>query len=171
MGVDIVAVSRAVPIPCKGDDSCDETHFTVGSYPKRRDGLKPGCYVKGKGGREFGFRAGSYIGYSDWRKTLCLLALGVVPQEVWEHPRRFQGKPFVELIDVLAHSRNWAFGRTIKHEPAAHTGSRHSRERTGVARPSGTTSYWVLWLGLPGRCSPTAGRVSLSLPPSTDGPP
>ena len=90
MGLDIVAISKAVPIQCEGDDSCDETHFTVGSYRKRRDGLKPGCYVKGKGGREFGFRAGSYIGYSDWRKTLCLLALRVPPEEVWEHPRRFR---------------------------------------------------------------------------------
>jgi hypothetical protein len=99
MGVDIIAVSRAVPIPCKGDDACDETHFAVGSYRKRREGLKPGCYVTGKGGRDFGFRAGSYSGYSDWRKTLCLLALGVLPEEVWEHPRRFRGKPFVELID------------------------------------------------------------------------
>lgn len=99
MGLDIVAISKAVPIECEGGDACDETHFTVGSYRKRRDDLKPGCYVKGKGGREFGFRAGSYTGYSDWKRELCLLVLGVLPEEVWENPRRFRGKPFVELID------------------------------------------------------------------------
>ena len=99
MGLDIVAVSKAVPIECKGGDACDETHFTVGYYAKRRDRLKPGCYIKGKGGQEFWFRAGSCSGYSDWKIDLCLLALGVSPEEVWQNPRRFRRKPFVELID------------------------------------------------------------------------
>jgi hypothetical protein len=99
MGLDILAVSKAEPVSCTGDEACEETHFTVGSFRKRRDGLNPGCYVKGKGGREFGFRAGSYRGYSSWRTELCLLALGVMPEEVWGNPRRFRGKPFVELID------------------------------------------------------------------------
>src|SRR4051812_20179100 len=99
MGLDIVAVSKVRRIECDGGEECDERHFTVGSYRKGRDDLKPGCYVKGKGGRDFGFRAGTYIGYSDWRTELCLLALGVSPEEVWENPRRFRKKPFVELID------------------------------------------------------------------------
>ncbi len=99
MGVDVVAISKARAVACQGDEACDETHYGFGSYPKRNDGLKTGCYVVGKGGRSFGFRAGSAAGYNHWRRELSLLAVGVEPEEVWEHPRKFQGQPFVELID------------------------------------------------------------------------
>jgi hypothetical protein len=99
MGVDIIAISKAKFVACRGDEECDEKHYGVGSYRKRRDGLKPGCYVVGKGGRSMGFGAGTYAGYNDWKRQLSLLALGVEPEEVWEHPRRFRDKPFVELID------------------------------------------------------------------------
>jgi hypothetical protein len=50
-------------------------------------------------GKEFGFRAGSYSGYNSWRRWLCERFLGVDPKEVWEDPKRFEGKPFYELID------------------------------------------------------------------------
>ena len=99
MGVDIEAISRAKYVACRGDEECDEKHYGVGSYPKRRDGLKPGCYVVGKGGRSMGFGAGTYVGYNDWKRQLSRMALGVEPEEVWDAPRRFRGKPFVELID------------------------------------------------------------------------
>jgi len=99
MGVDIIAISKAKLVTCRGGEECDDSHYGVGSPPSRRDGLKPGCYVVGKGGRSMGFRAGSYAGYSDWKRQLSLLALEVEPEVVWEHPRRFRGKPFVGLID------------------------------------------------------------------------
>jgi hypothetical protein len=100
MGVDIIAISKAKLVACRGDEECDDSHYVVGSSPSRRDGLKPGCYIVGKGGGSMGFRAGSYAGYSGWKRQLSLLALGLTPEEVWEQPRRFRGKPFVELIDL-----------------------------------------------------------------------
>ena len=99
MGLDIAAISKAKLVACRGDEECDDTHYCVGSYRKRRDGLKSGCYIVGKGGRSFNFRAGSYVGYSEWICQLSLLSLAVEPEEVWDHPRRFRCKPFVELID------------------------------------------------------------------------
>jgi hypothetical protein len=100
MGLDIIAISKAVPIKCQGGEECDDTHYGFCPEPeKRREGLKPGCHIIGKGGRWMHFRAGSYAGYGNWRRELAVLALGVEPQEIWEHPRRFRGKPFVELID------------------------------------------------------------------------
>ena len=99
MGVDIYGISKAKYVACQGDDEdCDETHYTVFAYPKRRDGLKLGCYVIGKGGRSCYVRF-SYGGYDAWIRQLSRLALGVEPEEVWQHTRRFRDKPFVELID------------------------------------------------------------------------
>lgn len=82
MGLDVEAISRATFVTCRNEENCDDTHHFVGSLRKRRDGLKAGCYVKGNGGRCFGFRAGSYTGYSEWRRQLSLLALEVEPEEV-----------------------------------------------------------------------------------------
>ena len=62
-----------------------------------RDGVKTGCYVPGRGGRESSLDF-NYAAYDGWIRRLSLMALGVEPGEVWNHPRRFRGKPFVELI-------------------------------------------------------------------------
>jgi len=106
MGLDIVAVSKAVQVPCRWKGAtrdevseCENYHTTVGSVYRKKDGIKPGCYVLKKGGREFDFEAGSGSGFGDWRDDLSLFVLSVTAEEVWEHPRRFRGKPFVELID------------------------------------------------------------------------
>jgi hypothetical protein len=60
--------------------------------------MRAGCYVPGRGSRRFEYRVGTYLVYNLWRRHLSLLALGVEPEVVWDHPRRFRGKPFVELI-------------------------------------------------------------------------
>src|SRR6516164_9643288 len=87
MGLDIMALSKAVYIECDGGDECDETHFEFCPHPdKRREGLKRGCHVVGKGGETIGFRVGSYSGFSFWKRHLSLLCLGVEPEEVWTHP-------------------------------------------------------------------------------------
>ncbi len=99
MGLDIVSISRARRVACRGGEECTDSHLEVSSYQNRKDGLKSGCYVKGKGGRSFGFRACSYFGYYLFRQELSLFFLGVMPQDIWDHPRRFHGNPFVELID------------------------------------------------------------------------
>ena len=107
MGLDVVAISKATRVACRGGEECDETHYGVGSYRKRRDGVKPGRYIVGNGGRSrfvtyvpYAFVTYvPYAGYSAWRRQLSLLSLGVEPEEVWEYPRRFRGKPFADLID------------------------------------------------------------------------
>lgn len=47
---------------------------------------------------EHSFRAGSYSSYNRWREALCRFALGCEPEDVWESPDSFAGKPFMELI-------------------------------------------------------------------------
>jgi hypothetical protein len=81
----------------------DEVYFFLSAndraHKARLDGMKPGLYQYTERSRQHGFRAGSYSGYNLWRRLLSRFAHGVEPEEVWEHPRRYRGKPFVELID------------------------------------------------------------------------
>lgn len=49
-------------------------------------------------GEEHRFRAGSYGGYNQFRKKLCISALGVNDEEVFNNPEKFKGKPFFEMI-------------------------------------------------------------------------
>jgi hypothetical protein len=103
MGIGMTGMSKAVRVPCTGEyvegeyDVCLEEHLMIGVPARGKDGLKPGCYIAGKGGRTFDLDF-SYAGYDMWIRRLSLLALGLEPQEVWDHPRRFRNKPFVELI-------------------------------------------------------------------------
>ena len=99
MGLDIVAISKAKRVACQGGEKCPFSHYEVGLYRKRKDGLMSGCYLKGEGGRSCFVGDPSYSTYNAWRRHLSLLSLAVEPEEVWDHPRRFRGKPFAELID------------------------------------------------------------------------
>lgn len=58
--------------------------------------VKDGVY---KFKEDFHFHAGSYAGYNHWRAQLSRMALGVAPDVVWAAPEKYQGKPFVELIN------------------------------------------------------------------------
>jgi hypothetical protein len=69
------------------------------AHMSRLSGMKQGLYEYTEQSERHHFRAGSYSGYNWWRQQLCQFAHGVEPQEVWQHPRRYRGKPFVELID------------------------------------------------------------------------
>ncbi len=103
MGIGITGMSKAKRVACSGEyvegeyDVCLEEHLTIDAPARGRDGVKPGCYIVGPGGRESSLDF-NYAGYSGWIRRLSLMALGVEPEEVWQHPRRFRGKPFVELI-------------------------------------------------------------------------
>ena len=101
MGIGITAISRAKLLPCTGgeenDPECVEEHLTVDTPHKGKDAVKAGCYIPGRGGRESSLDF-NYAAYDGWIRRLSLMALGVEPTEVWNHPRRFRGKPFVELI-------------------------------------------------------------------------
>jgi hypothetical protein len=98
MSVEVIAISRASMVVCPRDPECLENHYTVDVSYYRQDRLKPGCYVVGKGGRSFGFPAGTNLGYRDWRRDLSVLVLGAPPELVWDRHRKYRGKPFVELI-------------------------------------------------------------------------
>jgi len=118
MGLDVSAASHlryVGPIPsdeerekleedlsAQGKDSWDVYFFVYGngsSHKAQLAGTKPGMYALTERSEQHSFRAGSYSGYNLWRRLLCRFVHGVEPEEVWQHPRRYKGKPFVELID------------------------------------------------------------------------
>ena len=66
-----------------------------GGWPQF-EGLKEGVY---RVSNSMGFRAGSYSGYNRWREELCQFALKVEPSEVWNNLEKYEGAPFVELIN------------------------------------------------------------------------
>lgn len=47
----------------------------------------------------FVFRAGSYFGYNAVREIFSDVGMGVLPQEVWDNPKKYEGKPFYEIVD------------------------------------------------------------------------
>jgi hypothetical protein len=98
MSLDVIAISQARHVTCDGSRNCHRNHLQVDPVTARTLRIPPGCYAVGRGGRRFVYRVGTYLVYNLWRRHLSLLALGVEPDEVWDHPRRFRGKPFVELI-------------------------------------------------------------------------
>jgi hypothetical protein len=102
MGVGITGISKAKLLPCQNDEDSDpeclEEHLTVGTPGTRKDAVKMGCYIAGRGGRTSDLDF-NYAAYDGWMRRLSLMALGVEPEEVWNHPRRFRDKPFVELIN------------------------------------------------------------------------
>jgi hypothetical protein len=102
MGVGITGISKAKRVPCQNneesDPECVEEHLTIGTPCRRKDGVKMGCYVPGRGGRTSSLDF-NYSAYDGWIRRLSLMALGVEPEEVWNHPGRFRGRPFVELIN------------------------------------------------------------------------
>ena len=118
MGLDISAVShlrfvKRMPSPdglerleeelSGRGKSLHEVYFLLyanGPHHKRQlEGMKPGLYEYTEGSEHHSFRAGSYSSYNWWRDQLARFAHGVPAEEVWAHPRRYKGKPFVELID------------------------------------------------------------------------
>ncbi len=97
MGLDITYYEHVTLDPAGHEDSTDHVRL----YPMEpdeavADGLVDGYYLAEPSG---GFRAGSYIGYNDWRRTLSVTMLDVHPDVIWGHPETFAGKPFVELIN------------------------------------------------------------------------
>lgn len=106
MGLDITYHSKIEPIdPPEGigdeiwewaDENNAFQYFTLAGQEDRLDGVSEQWMVGNYSGS---FRAGSYGGYNAWRAWLCKATLNVEPREVWSNPNRFEGKPFIELID------------------------------------------------------------------------
>ncbi len=110
MGIGITGMSKATRLPCSNDEKCpclqedDEGELLCGDEVlcvdvpgRRKDPVKEGCYVAGRGGRTSSLDF-NYSAYAGWIRRLSLMALGVEPEDVWDHPRRYRGQPFVELI-------------------------------------------------------------------------
>lgn len=105
MGLDISVVSNLNFVCSRdelSDEECDQHHddyvflFAHPDFEAQADEMETGFYT---GEYEEGFRAGSYGGYSRFREELCKAMLDVDPVEVWNNPNRFNGIPFVELIN------------------------------------------------------------------------
>ena len=107
MGLDITAYSRlskvADPVM---EDECpvdweNQFHahpasmsFTEENWPGRSAGVESGAvYTFAK---KFGFRAGSYSGYGEWRRMLAAFAGVEDIDEAWREPKE---GPFIELIN------------------------------------------------------------------------
>jgi hypothetical protein len=67
--------------------------FTEMNWPGRTEGLAPGVHEYHD---SYGFRAGSYSGYNDWRRDLCLLAHKHSIEQLWRLTRPTGA--FVELL-------------------------------------------------------------------------
>jgi hypothetical protein len=101
MSLSIRALSRvqrvAVADDADEEEGLPDDQDEVSEFLDQADGLTPGRYAAGKGGRFFSFEIW-YKDYGDFMRELCRLALGVEWEEVCEDPDRFQGQPFVELL-------------------------------------------------------------------------
>lgn len=123
MGLDITAyeIAKLVPSPHEYDpDTCyDNGHVEAFAYQgfersfrgladadvvkKSESGWSSAIFIGGRcydisSGENFDFRAGSYGGYTEWRRQLSNAVLDVDPSEIWKNPQAFQDKPFYELI-------------------------------------------------------------------------
>jgi len=100
MGLDVRAYSQCVFVhePHGYNEECDD-RIPVRHQPwvDVLDGRSLGCYEHK--GETFHFRAGSYGGYGDWRRSLSVLGLGTTAETVWHEPGAFAGEPFVELVN------------------------------------------------------------------------
>jgi hypothetical protein len=165
MGLDIFAVShlryvRPMPrgkalerLEAEAEEqgkSLHEIYFFLSSndstHRARLGGMKVGLYARTKSSRSYGFRAGSYSGYNWWRNELSLFALDEEAEEVWVEPRRYRGKPFVELIDFT--DCDGRIGTTVAAKLAADfTGyakkaARHATTIVVEENPDAGT-YWL----------------------------
>jgi hypothetical protein len=68
--------------------------MTEKDFPGRTEGLVAGVYSEKD---RFGFRAGSYSGYSEWRDDLCRMAHDMSASAFWVKPPRHRA--FAELIN------------------------------------------------------------------------
>lgn len=98
MGLDISVfcdIKKIEPQPSReyyGDGAYLDQHPY---FKKQADGIESGWYSYES---SYGFRAGSYGGYNQWRESLASL-VGLSPEEIWQSADKFDGKPFVELIN------------------------------------------------------------------------
>ena len=103
MGVSVVAISQARCARKHDPDGnwCYKHHTFVENpaMPSVLDGRPTVCYCSKTGDLDcYGFEAGSYSGYNEFRDELSELALGISADKLWTNPDPHMGKPFVELL-------------------------------------------------------------------------
>ena len=107
MGLDITAMRHArlfakdlspeaLDVLGRGPGPTPQFCYRNTAFEEQADGLETGFYECDEA---LDFRAGPYGHYNRWREKLCLVMLGVEPEEVWRNPDAFKGKPFVDLIN------------------------------------------------------------------------
>ena len=116
MGLDIIAYSKVNHVEELTDIeefeekypfNSDSGRYTTGEgkftfvygnqdHPEHFAGMKQGVYSYED---EFGYRAGSYSGYNEWRRRLSFMALDAPPPTVWGNPEHYKDKPFFWLIN------------------------------------------------------------------------
>lgn len=103
MGLDISCYCDIELIGSNEDYESDEmwdagyNYFWINrDFPDVADDIESGWYSYGG---QIDFRAGSYGGYNNWRRTLCQLIHGVSVETFWEDSEDYKGKPFYELIN------------------------------------------------------------------------
>lgn len=108
MGLDISVFTNAVPVPFQheyGEQCWEAEHhraFCYDGFEHSLRGLeKDRCYTADYA---FGFRAGSYSGYGEWRDLLCQCVYeDKKGQELWDlaklDPEKAKDVPFYELIN------------------------------------------------------------------------
>jgi hypothetical protein len=104
MGVDISAYRNVKRVMCDrgSEGECDHEYAHPNEdFPGRADDISRGCYEVAdddKSEYEQGVHR-AYSSYNRWRERLCAVVLGVQPDQVWNYPEHFAGKPFFELIN------------------------------------------------------------------------
>ena len=108
MGLDITAYEKLERIHAPTNYWCEEHEEEVQLYNLSEfheqaapslegdhadDYVRYGCFKSVE--LKFGFRAGSYTGYNEWRERLCRVALNMSTRQLWDHPKE---GPFVELL-------------------------------------------------------------------------
>ncbi len=98
MGLDITAYKGAVIIvngkPGTVEGGHSGTPYRNPDFPYQFEGLYERKYIAHD---SFGFRAGSYGGYGEWRRQLASL-VGIRDLDAWWSTNSGRGDPFAELI-------------------------------------------------------------------------
>lgn len=99
-------------------DAYDEglVHLYV-TFPERADGLENGCYKYESEGNSF--RAGSYSGYSYWRRFLSSTILRVTSEKLWElmAEKSFPSFGFLRSIFVATNKELDEIARSLEADP------------------------------------------------------
>jgi len=102
MGLDIWATSKVTPVAGTHDtDECDHAHAYIAdpSFVRSIRGLvEDACYDTMPDAEGMSFRAGSYSGYTEFRKQLAEGA-GLDLSAIWADPLGHQDEPFFELLN------------------------------------------------------------------------